>query len=146
MEHVESRVATDLTNPFTGSNKFSLNSCSPLKPWCKSARTSNRIPMLIGFRPHRYNAKVHPHLPKLKSLLQGMSERLDQRPDVIVVPHPSYKGDRNEWDSAWMGWDDFVRIGRAKKLGRTTEGEIEWTRMDFDWPLWILFSSGTTGM
>ena len=42
-------------------------------------------------------------------------------------------------------WDDVVAEGREKKLGRTPDGEIEWKRLDFNWPLWILFSSGTTG-
>lgn len=38
-----------------------------------------------------------------------------------------------------------MKLGGEKKLGRTSEGEIEWARLPFDWPLWILFSSGTTG-
>lgn len=45
----------------------------------------------------------------------------------------------------WTSWDEFVRLGGEKKLGRTADGEILWKRMEFDWPIWILFSSGTTG-
>lgn len=88
---------------------------------------------------------MHPHLPKLKSLLNGISTRLDQQPSVIVIPHASNSGNRDEWDNAWTSWNDFVNLGREKKLGRTARGEIEWARLGFDWPLWILFSSGTTG-
>jgi len=44
-----------------------------------------------------------------------------------------------------MGWGDFVAEGQHRKLGRTDDGEIEWNRLPFDAPLWILFSSGTTG-
>ncbi|KAI0796637.1 acetoacetate-CoA ligase [Abortiporus biennis] len=90
-----------------------------------------------------YNAKVHPHAPKLKALLSGLSQRSLQ-PKVVVVPHRTSK-DHNDWDTAWIPFQDFVAVGKEKKLGRTPEGEIQWARLGFDWPLWILFSSGTTG-
>lgn len=89
----------------------------------------------------RYNAKVHPHLPKLKELLRGLSNQ----PKVVVVHHDSHSASRYSWDDEWTGFDDFVKIGQEKKLGCRPDGEIEWTRLPFDWPLWILFSSGTTG-
>jgi len=45
----------------------------------------------------------------------------------------------------WVSWQDFISAGEACKLGRSAEGEIQWYRHGFDAPLWILFSSGTTG-
>lgn len=30
-------------------------------------------------------------------------------------------------------------------MGRSDSGEVRWQRLPFDTPLWILFSSGTTG-
>ena len=39
----------------------------------------------------------------------------------------------------------LVAEGAEKQLGRTPGGDIAWRRLDFNWPLWILFSSGTTG-
>lgn len=92
-----------------------------------------------------YNAKVHPHLPKLRALLAGLAEKSGQHPEVIIVRHPFGVTERSLWDAAWKDWDDVVAEGREKKLGRTPDGEIEWKRLDFNWPLWILFSSGTTG-
>ncbi|OSD04284.1 acetoacyl-CoA synthetase [Trametes coccinea BRFM310] len=92
-----------------------------------------------------YNAKVHPHLPKLKDLLAKLSERAKVHPEVVVVRHPFNVSSRDEWDSTWIDWADLIAEGQDKKLGRTSEGEIEWRRLDFNWPLWILFSSGTTG-
>ncbi|TFK91828.1 acetoacyl-CoA synthetase [Polyporus arcularius HHB13444] len=92
-----------------------------------------------------YNAKVHPHLPKLRALLAGLAEKADLHPEVIVVRHPFGVTEPSQWDAAWKDWDDVVAEGREKKLGRTPDGEIEWKRLDFNWPLWILFSSGTTG-
>ncbi|KAI0335499.1 acetoacyl-CoA synthetase [Cubamyces sp. BRFM 1775] len=92
-----------------------------------------------------YNAKVHPHLPKLKDLLAKLSDKAQLRPEVVIVRHPFNVTARQQWDSSWMDWSDFVAEGQEKKLGRTPDGEIEWRRLDFNWPLWILFSSGTTG-
>lgn len=107
-----------------------------------------------------YNAKKHPHLPKLKTLLS----KLSLRPKIVIInndPKVTYSGD---WESDWIGWQTFLDHGKVSKLGRTPQGEIEWSRQSFgnfsdiiqllkvdvevsiDWPLWILFSSGTTGM
>jgi len=47
--------------------------------------------------------------------------------------------------AACVHWNDFLKIGSEKKLGRDETGEIQWKRLSFNWPLWILFSSGTTG-
>ncbi|KAI0774307.1 acetoacyl-CoA synthetase [Fomes fomentarius] len=93
-----------------------------------------------------YNAKVHPHLPKLRALLAALSEKADMHPEVIIVRHPFGVTNREQWDPSWNDWEDVVAEGREKKLGRTPDGEIEWKRLDFNWPLWILFSSGTTGV
>jgi len=54
--------------------------------------------------------------------------------------------ERKEWDPEWQSFDEFTLHGKIAKLGRDEAGEIQWARMDFNWPLWILFSSGTTGL
>lgn len=92
-----------------------------------------------------YNAKVHAHLPKLRTLLAKLSDRAQLRPEVVIIRHPFDVSRREDWDSSWIDWTDLAAEGQAKKLGRTADGEIEWRRLDFNWPLWILFSSGTTG-
>ncbi|KAH9936950.1 acetoacyl-CoA synthetase [Amylocystis lapponica] len=92
-----------------------------------------------------YNAKVHPHLPKLKALLSGLASRTSCSPKVVVVSHKRRATYDEDWDDSWTSWDEFVKQGGEQKLGRTADGEIEWNRLGFDWPLWILFSSGTTG-
>lgn len=53
--------------------------------------------------------------------------------------------ERNDWASDWVSWATFVEEGQKSQIGRTPTGEIEWNRGSFDAPLWILFSSGTTG-
>ncbi|CDO76278.1 hypothetical protein BN946_scf184470.g36 [Trametes cinnabarina] len=91
-----------------------------------------------------YNAKIHPHIPKLKDLLAKLSERARLEPEVVIIRHPFTVSSRDEWDPSWVDWADLIAEGQERKLGRTPEGEIEWRRLDFNWPLWILFSSGTT--
>ncbi|EPQ59247.1 acetoacetyl-CoA synthetase [Gloeophyllum trabeum ATCC 11539] len=91
-----------------------------------------------------YNGKVHPHVPKFSSLLSSLrSEGIS--PKVVVVNAITTQGDRTGWQGDWISWSNFVNEGKMKKLGRDKGGEIEWSRQKFDWPLWILFSSGTTG-
>ncbi|KAF9075793.1 acetoacyl-CoA synthetase [Rhodocollybia butyracea] len=92
-----------------------------------------------------YNAKVHNHISKLESLLAGMNT-VNAKPKVVIVSTGLLQGtDRAAWDSDWADWEAFVRQGQDVKLGCSAQGEITWHRGNFNDPLWILFSSGTTG-
>lgn len=91
-----------------------------------------------------YNARVHPHLPKLSTLLKDLSDRASINPTVVII-HTIPQPPVGEWSANWTSWEHFVQEGRVRNLGRTETGEIQWSRQSFDWPLWILFSSGTTG-
>lgn len=93
-----------------------------------------------------YNAKVHPHLPKVRALLAALSDKSGLHPETVIIRHPFGVTEHSQWDAKWKDWDDLVLEGREKKLGRASDtGEIQWKRLGFNWPLWILFSSGTTG-
>ncbi|KAJ7700102.1 acetyl-CoA synthetase [Mycena rosella] len=93
-----------------------------------------------------YNAKVHNHLSKLTTLLLGLEEKSDVPPKIVIIhPIPGAE-DRSAWKEGWVGWDDFIREGEIEKLGRSSSGEILWHRASFNWPLWILFSSGSTAI
>ncbi|KAJ8086639.1 hypothetical protein PM082_005462 [Marasmius tenuissimus] len=96
-----------------------------------------------------YNAKLHDHIGKVTSLLSSLNDTSssDCDPKVIIIhtvpiPHPN---GRSGWKQDWVAWEDFVETGRDAALGSDESGEIEWARVSFDYPLWILFSSGTTG-
>ncbi|KDR83730.1 hypothetical protein GALMADRAFT_236077 [Galerina marginata CBS 339.88] len=92
-----------------------------------------------------YNHKVHNHLPKLSALLLGLADKIPT-PKVVISSTLSHQPNSQGWESGWLGWEDFVKEGQEHLLGRSkANGEIEWHRMTFDSPLWILFSSGTTG-
>ncbi|KAJ7180097.1 acetoacetyl-CoA synthetase [Mycena crocata] len=91
-----------------------------------------------------YNAKVHDHLPKLIALLSGLDSKA-QIPKVVIIHPVPFAEDQTSWKEGWVSWDDFILEGEAEKLGRSPSGEINWYRTSFNWPLWILFSSGSTG-
>ncbi|KAF9568890.1 acetoacetyl-CoA synthetase [Agrocybe pediades] len=96
-----------------------------------------------------YNHKIHQHLPKVSALLSGLNDKIAP-PKVVIIStrlnsHDQPSRVRETWEPTWLTWEDFVKEGQQHKLGRSPDGEIEWCRVPFDWPLWILFSSGTTG-
>ena len=117
--------------------------CKPQPPTSSLLLANTEYPIL-NRRYRRYNAKVHPHIPKLTALLDGLKSRAGISPKVVLINHPDAPTSTTGRDE-WTSFGEFVKLGREKKLGRTAEGEIEWARLSFDWPLWILFSSGTTG-
>ncbi|EJU04891.1 acetoacyl-CoA synthetase [Dacryopinax primogenitus] len=86
-----------------------------------------------------YNGRCHAHIPKLVSVLSRLSIPPEK---VVIIPGlpqsecpPAYEFQHN-----WISWDKFLAPESA------VEGlPIKFFRTAFDWPLWILFSSGTTG-
>ncbi|KAH9482673.1 Acetoacetyl-CoA synthetase [Psilocybe cubensis] len=91
-----------------------------------------------------YNHKVHPHLPKLSRLLSGLADLISP-PKIVIINTFSHDQTSQSWGEDWIAWEDFLSKGHQSNLGRTETGEIKWNRLPFDAPLWILFSSGTTG-
>ncbi|KAF8709107.1 AMP-binding enzyme, partial [Rhizoctonia solani] len=92
-----------------------------------------------------YNGKRHPHVPKLKSLLAGLQERKLESPKVVIIDTTRGTSSNSDLDQSWENWESFAARGASSKAGRNEKGEIIWTRVDFNHPLWIMFSSGTTG-
>ncbi|KAG8747544.1 hypothetical protein FRC10_000680 [Ceratobasidium sp. 414] len=93
----------------------------------------------------RYNGKRHPHIPKLEALLAGLNKRGLEAPKVVIIDATRGKASPADGESAWERWDDFLNRGRRSKAGRDHNGNIAWIRVDFNHPLWVMFSSGTTG-
>ncbi|KAJ9475186.1 putative Acetyl-coenzyme A synthetase 1 (putative) [Pseudozyma hubeiensis] len=102
-----------------------------------------RPKILVSVNAVRYNGKVHDHLSKLQSVVDGLEEGRkedEQRLEgVIVVPY--VKGHKVPEDrEGWVSWNTF--LGEGVDAG---EKPIPFEQLDFNHPLWILFSSGTTG-
>uniref|UniRef100_A0A0W0FJZ4 Putative acetoacetyl-coa synthetase n=1 Tax=Moniliophthora roreri TaxID=221103 RepID=A0A0W0FJZ4_MONRR len=93
-----------------------------------------------------YNAKVHDHLGKVSSLLSALDKVTETKPRIVIIHAIPYsQEDRTLWKQDWISWTDFVNSGKKAGLGRDEHDEILWYQGSFNDPLWILFSSGTTG-
>lgn len=78
-----------------------------------------------------YNGKIHSHLEKLSAVVQ----ELPSVEKVIVIP---LNGETQETIPNSCLWDEFMNTADG-------EAELEFTQLPFGHPLFILFSSGTTG-
>ena len=89
--------------------------------------------ILVAVEGYHYNGKAHDCLGKLREVVAG----LKTLKRVVVVSYtreqPALDGIPNA-----MHWDDFLAPHAA--------GEIAFARLPFNAPLYIMFSSGTTGV
>lgn len=89
----------------------------------------------------RYNGKVLPQAGKLADVVAGLQKgRTDPLPVVLV----DYLGEGGfEIPAGWTDWEELQKSGDELRMSRG--GELEFYQADFNYPLWVLFSSGTTG-
>ncbi len=85
--------------------------------------------LLITANAYFYNGKTHDCLEKIKTI----TENLDSIKNVVIVPYAN--------DSTLAGSNYFPQI-----LADYNQTEIQYTRMPFNAPLYIMYSSGTTGV
>lgn len=95
-----------------------------------------------------YNGKVHNHLDKLEQVVQGLP---DLKKVVIVAnQHPMVKASASSSETCISRirnsylYSDFERLG-CQADGVTPTQSLEFTQLPFNHPLFIMFSSGTTG-
>ncbi|XP_036163304.1 acetoacetyl-CoA synthetase isoform X1 [Myotis myotis] len=84
-----------------------------------------------------YNGKVHGHLDKLQQVVKGLPD-LEK---VVVIPYvaPREEVDISKVpDSVFL--DDFLATGKGDQAP-----QLEFEQLPFSHPLFIMFSSGTTG-
>jgi len=79
-----------------------------------------------------YNGKQHDVLERVREI----AERLPSLRKVVVVPYLEARPDIADIPKAVL-LDEWLR--------RHTPGEIAWAQLPFDHPVYILFTSGTTG-
>jgi acetoacetyl-CoA synthetase len=79
-----------------------------------------------------YNGQRHEVLERVREI----AERLPGLRKVVVVPHLEARPDIEDIPKAVL-LDEWLR--------RHTPGEIAWAQLPFDHPVYILFTSGTTG-
>lgn len=97
--------------------------------------------VILSADTYRYNGKTVPIFPKLQDILA----KLPSVKNVIVVGQlysdrePREKFPAPQHSQKWWTWNEMV------KQGAGAPAEINFERVDAMTPVWILYSSGTTG-
>lgn len=87
--------------------------------------------LLFAVDSYRYNGKVHDRAAQVDELLR----ELPTVRHVVHVPGPLAADRAIGWRDR-IDWDDAVRM----------DAPLRFERLPFDHPLWIVYSSGTTGL
>ena len=90
----------------------------------------SRPKVLVAASSYEYNGKRHNLLPKIKEI----TDQLDFIEKVVIVDFLDEKPDLSNISKAIL-WQDFV----------SQESTVEFKHVPFDAPLYIMYSSGTTG-
>lgn len=85
-----------------------------------------RPKVLVGATGYRFGGRRHDRLEALRTIWHGLPTIMQ----VICVERDGVRA-----DAAWLPWAAAVR----------EPAPLEFTRVPFSHPLWVLFSSGTTG-
>jgi acetoacetyl-CoA synthetase len=88
--------------------------------------------VLFAADGYRYNGKEIDSMARVREIVA----RIDSIERVVVVPWLSASPDISGLDAVMM-WDDFASAA---------ETDIHFERLPFDHPLYIMYSSGTTGL
>ncbi len=88
--------------------------------------------VLIATDGYYYNGKIHNCLEKVK----GMASQLPSLTHCVIVPYTQETPDITAIPKAQM-LDDFI--------AGYSSGDIEFEQVEFNHPLYIMYSSGTTG-
>ena len=89
--------------------------------------------VLLAVDGYRYGGRDHERLDVVRALQEAMPT-LER---TVVVGYLDPSPDLGRLESATR-WDDFLAEG--------SDGELAFAQVPFDHPLWVLYSSGTTGL
>lgn len=103
---------------------------------------------IVGVERVRYNGKVQSQRIKVDEVVRGLSKGRANKLEVIVFDYLG-EGEMEEMPREWRTLEQVIEEGRAiaKERGIVKgEEKIEFYQAEFDHPIWVLFSSGTTGL
>ena len=89
-----------------------------------------------------YNGKIHEHFEKLDQVVKGCGDDLE---NVLVINYMTNDNDSNNNNNTiarnrnYYDWEEIMTGNNVK------EEDMEFEEFDFDIPLYIVYSSGTTG-
>lgn len=101
---------------------------------------------IVGVESVTYNGKVLNQRQKLKSVVDGIRglRTSPESREMKVILFDFVGNGFSALEKGDLKYEDILAEG--KKLEEMSgKREIDFYQADFDWPLWILFSSGTTG-
>ncbi|OUM90111.1 MAG: acetoacetate-CoA ligase [Bacillus thermozeamaize] len=87
--------------------------------------------ILFAVDGYRYNGKPHDRM----SVVADLQAALPSLEKTVLVPYLDERTDAKLPHHAVL-WDDLLQ----------TDGELSFEQVPFDHPLWVLYSSGTTGL
>ena len=87
--------------------------------------------ILITSLGYSYNGKIY----NRRDTIQELAKRIPSLEKIIIIPYPE-ADHKNVADERFISWD---------KIMQGTPKDLTFVPVDFDHPLWILYSSGTTG-
>ncbi|KAK4055353.1 hypothetical protein OIO90_003191 [Microbotryomycetes sp. JL221] len=104
---------------------------------------SNRLWGIVGVDSVRYNGKIISQRSKFDAVVDGLKKQRKQGANQLEVIVQDYLGvGRQEpLNEGYRDFDEFVEIGNKDKASNA----LSFEQVSFDQPLWVLFSSGTTG-
>ncbi len=88
--------------------------------------------VLIAVDGYRYNGKVYNTL----DIVKEVSNKIIELEKVIILPFMNIFNAQN-FDTKFIEWNDFIDVEANK---------IEFVYSDFNHPIYIMYSSGTTGI
>lgn len=94
--------------------------------------------LLFSVNAVPYNGKIHDHLEKLEQVVNGLPDLRK----VVVIPHVERPVDLSNIRNGQM-------LADFQELGRQADGsvpELKFEQLPFNHPLFIMYSSGTTGV
>ena len=89
--------------------------------------------ILFAVDGYQYSGKPYNKL----SVIRELQNALSTVRKTIIVPYLNEELDCSELDQDTVLWNDLLNENKE---------EIEFEQLPFDHPLWILYSSGTTGL
>jgi acetoacetyl-CoA synthetase len=89
--------------------------------------------VLFAVDGYRYGGKDFDRM----DVVAGLQREMPGLERTVLVPYLDRDADPGRLDAA-IGWADLQRAGAG--------GELSFERVPFDHPLWVLYSSGTTGL
>lgn len=106
---------------------------------------------IVGVESVRYNGKVLSQRQKLASVVDGLEKVREEKGlgakklEVVLCDYLGEGLGEKSVQEGWRTWEDLMEVGEKEKSKAGSGGKIDFHQADFDHPLWVLFSSGTTG-